>query len=658
MNYKKLLIFTILFFQFLPSFLKAQGNCVSGCNDNAYTRSSDPNTIEYDAMVSVFHSTIVKESDGTVKIWGQGSASNGSSHIAPPQIINATNYPGLTGDVLKFTAGSIGTSHQFAVLTTKGLFVWGIQGTLIDSKLTSSNNFSSVAIGTAGVSGTKADGLPVGVSPTDVKMLFGSYGTLAIVTCSGEAWVLSFKGDKNGDGTSQNSANNIVWHRVRKSSTATDYLTDVVALRGTTWAMIALTSDGKIYTWGNRTYLGDGSPRQNQRTYATEMAVPDGITPKMIGMTINNNDNDNKDTDDNDITYYLLGTNGNLYALGENGKRQIGDFTTTNRTSWTRPLKSSSSTDYITNIAWISPQEHDNKYPAINVLTADGKLYAWGENNGNMFGMPSTGTYNPTYMPGSIASTEAYDETKLNHTDVLMAVETGGHTTIAVKQCSNKFGYVGHKINGSMGNNTSDSGFENQYNFGDTANLNICGAATVPAVPTEIKICPSTVYNLSDAHQGTIPSGFSLVWYTTATRDSGTEISAPVGPGTYYAFYIPASGPCTSPSYVQVIVSYYSTSEASANNCYCTKPGSTQTGGSPTKVGITNQTKLSTWPEAVPNGHITLESKTNGFVITRVANSGVITEPKKGMLIYDIAASCVKLYNGTAWKCIQRGCNE
>ncbi len=48
-----------------------------------------------------------------------------------------------------------------------------------------------------------------------------------------------------------------------------------------------------------------------------------------------------------------------------------------------------------------------------------------------------------------------------------------------------------------------------------------------------------------------------------------------------------------------------------------------------------------------PNGFITLESKTKGFVITRVENDSKITDPKEGMLIYDIDASCVKLYNGT-----------
>ncbi|WP_284462569.1 GEVED domain-containing protein [Chryseobacterium sp.] len=91
---------------------------------------------------------------------------------------------------------------------------------------------------------------------------------------------------------------------------------------------------------------------------------------------------------------------------------------------------------------------------------------------------------------------------------------------------------------------------------------------------------------------------------------------------------------------------------------YCTKPGDFSLAGIPTKVGITTQTKLTGWPENVPNGHITLESKEKGFVITRVAQSSDITDPKEGMIVYDIAAQCVKLYNGTLWKCIQRSCNN
>lgn len=53
-------------------------------------------------------------------------------------------------------------------------------------------------------------------------------------------------------------------------------------------------------------------------------------------------------------------------------------------------------------------------------------------------------------------------------------------------------------------------------------------------------------------------------------------------------------------------------------NLHCSKPGDFTTGGNPTNVGITNQTKLPNWPEAIPNAFITLESKADGLVLTRV----------------------------------------
>ena len=104
----------------------------------------------------------------------------------------------------------------------------------------------------------------------------------------------------------------------------------------------------------------------------------------------------------------------------------------------------------------------------------------------------------------------------------------------------------------------------------------------------------------------------------------------------------------------------YSISKITAEACEsgCVQPGSTVIGGTPTKVGITIQEKNDKWPESVPNGFIAFESKTKGFVITRVANSGVVVEAKEGMLIYDIAAKCVKLYNGTIWNCLAKSCNE
>lgn len=77
-----------------------------------------------------------------------------------------------------------------------------------------------------------------------------------------------------------------------------------------------------------------------------------------------------------------------------------------------------------------------------------------------------------------------------------------------------------------------------------------------------------------------------------------------------------------------------------------------------TSAGVSTLSETSKgWPENVPNGYLAFESKNKGFVITRVPNENSITQPKEGMLIYDIQARCVKLHNGTDWRCIQKKCD-
>lgn len=98
---------------------------------------------------------------------------------------------------------------------------------------------------------------------------------------------------------------------------------------------------------------------------------------------------------------------------------------------------------------------------------------------------------------------------------------------------------------------------------------------------------------------------------------------------------------------------------------FCTQPGASGTPDGYTKFGITVQQKNTAWPENIPNGFLAMESKNKGFVMTRVQHvsetpqpGDSITEPKEGMLLYDIQDKCVKLYNGTEWKCVQRSCND
>jgi hypothetical protein len=96
-------------------------------------------------------------------------------------------------------------------------------------------------------------------------------------------------------------------------------------------------------------------------------------------------------------------------------------------------------------------------------------------------------------------------------------------------------------------------------------------------------------------------------------------------------------------------------------NACCTNPPATGTPDGYTKTGISNLVGFTGgatgWPGNVPNGFVAIESKNKGFVITRVASSSSILAPVEGMLIYDIAAACIKLYNGTAWNCLAKACN-
>ncbi|WP_353119569.1 hypothetical protein [Myroides odoratus] len=517
--------------------------CVEGiCNANAYLNSSDPNTIEYDNMVSSFHATLVREYDGKVRVWGQGIGQSGAN-IAPPIELNGTNYGTgankLTGAVLRF---AIGGAHQFAVLTTEGLYIWGVSGQLVPTNIpnVANNSFRKVSIGSYNVNGgaPKADGLPDGVQPTAVKMMFGTNSGLAIVTCDGQAWVLASNGDAYGDGAIQTLQNNSLWHRV--STEPGVPLEDVVAVRGAFNSFMALTSQGKIYTWGLVTRLGNNTAAVG-RKFATLMSLPVGVIPKMIGMTSSNIGR----------TYYLLATDGRLFSLGDNAMQQLGDGGTVARNGWYQVITSKvvGGVTYSIrdNIAWISPQEHFASSASINVLTNEGKLWAWGNNSGGMLGS-TLAIMPPTFMPGS--STGAYNPKQLNVSDHLMAVESGGHTSLVIKQCAARFGYVGHQTAGSMSDNITANGSFSQYTFGNTSEVHICGAISLPVL-SDGKMCPGATFDLANAE----PSAgvFGIDWWMDANATIPVEEPGSVPAGTYYGTYQGLSVKCPTP----MKVSYY-----------------------------------------------------------------------------------------------------
>ncbi len=440
----------------------------------------------YDKLISGYHASVAIKSTGEYSIWGANMAPSGLTGQLTPLEINGTNYSGISGTIYK--AGIGGTNSgasidQAVVLTSTGLFAWGAIGSLFNPSLTNSAGVAQITP----PSGSSPIGLPMGLEPQDVKMLFAVYRTLVLLSKSGDVYVLGYlTGALDGNGAAQGTTGMNSWQRVKLN--ATTYLTGVKNVRGQSAsanynAFVAETTDGKMYTWGASTFLGDGTGAA-YRSFATEMTLPADVKTKgikMIGVTggITGGSLYN--------TYYVLSNSGNLYAMGDNKNYQCGDFSRDLlHLDWVQAKKSSAPNDFLTNVIFVTVQEHSNSVPAASAITKAGDLYSWGYNARNMLGRPIE---NASYDPGLAGGFN-------QGTDKALFAEMGGHTLLYVKEGSSKFCYVGHRINGSMGDGTSFDAKEPIFNCDQTPTIDLCGSvpnvsdsttSTINASPKIIK---------------------------------------------------------------------------------------------------------------------------------------------------------------------------
>lgn len=211
----------------------------------------DPDKL-YDILSSSFHQTTAQLADD--RGWaGWGQQMGGTTNIAPPRSIMGSSPVGGTniGDAfpdvkpLLVTTGSATTSHQTVALGDDGKFyAWGSQGTVLATGFTSGADVHATTLS-----------LPAGVDATDVALLFASYQFLAIVA-NGNVWVLtpSSSSDLHGDGGSATTDNG--WHKVQTDAIGNPDLDNVIAVRGQAsaggiGAVMALTADREVYTWGS-----------------------------------------------------------------------------------------------------------------------------------------------------------------------------------------------------------------------------------------------------------------------------------------------------------------------------------------------------------------------------------------------------------------------
>ncbi|MEN9332102.1 MAG: hypothetical protein RLZZ94_1192, partial [Bacteroidota bacterium] len=512
-------------------------------NANAQCNVNNP----YDKIVSGYHGSIALKTDGSYALWGQSMSNTGASDLTSPITLNATNFPALgSATPLLATLGGVGGGgkDQMILLASDGLYAWGPETYVLNTNLTASAAFAKIATPTNGDASTK---LPSGMVSTDVSAIYGTYQTLIVLTKNdnvnsfrnGQVWVITQASlALEGNGGTASSVGSSSWLRVKTN--ATTYLSGVIAVRGevsaaptTSSALIALTSTGLVYTWGNSCYLGNATAKV-AKNFATLMTLPSEFSainiPKLIGVT-----GGTKNTTTSCNTYYLLSNSGSLYALGDNSKKQCGDFTTTERTSWVN-VKSSASTNF-NNINFFSCQEHTGGIACIAAITNDGKLYTWGEDDGELLGRGTgtTANYDPGIASGTLGSTA-------------VTCEMGGHTLVYLSVGSDHFCYVGHQTNGSMGcgSCTGVAGTVTSFNCIDPPVLPICGyvpnaananMSTIIANPSSINVNATSTITVqlkqSNGSNLTTSGGTVVISASVGNVSSVTDNND----GTYTATY-------------------------------------------------------------------------------------------------------------------------
>lgn len=521
------------------------GSFVLAGNFNSISAQCNVND-KYDKIISGYHSSIALKSNGTYAVWGAYMQKTGNTDQLSPQDINATNYTGLTGTILKAALGGSKAGaavDQGILLTSSGLWAWGVKGAVLNTTQAGVSTFARITSPT----GAETTGLPTGILPDSVANMIATYQTLFLLTKGGNVWVLtqaSLAIEANG-GTA-GSAGSSTWKQVKTGAGVN--LQQVIAVRGQVSsnslnAFFALTASGKLYTWGNSTYLGDGNGVA-ARNYATQMSLPAGFTGtiKMIGVTGGIAQSGYTSTKN---TYYLLDETGKLYSLGDNSQKQCGDFTTTERTSWVRVQKSATSGDYLTNINYISAQEHNSSFPGIAAINSSGQLYTWGNNSSGMLSRTSDNT-----TSGSATSVVSYDPgIAVGFSGVAISVEVGGHTMVYLKEGSDRFCYAGHQIQGSMGDGTTTGAGTTSsatliHTCSSTPQLEVCGYVPVVASVLNSEISASTnlitangiststiTIRLKDASGNYLTKSGGVVTVTTSEGTLGTVVDN--NDGTY-----------------------------------------------------------------------------------------------------------------------------
>ncbi|MCF6279166.1 MAG: Ig-like domain-containing protein [Flavobacteriaceae bacterium] len=391
-----------------------------------------------DILITSYHQSIARTENGYIT-WGEDMASNGTGDPIMQEISPANGY-NYTGAIVQY-AVSGNTGGQAFLLTTTGLYAWGLVDEVVNSDFVSGSAFAVMA-------------LPGVVTATDVIDLFATSNAFVIITTTGEVWVASRESRVSGN-TSTNTA---IWQNVQTSAGVP--LTDVFHVTGSDVALYAQQNDGDIFVWGNSVYLGDGNGASNY-DYATQMTAP-ASTPTYISSYFNDTDTQHG--------VLALGQDGRIYGVGHNTANRIITETTGAVLNW-ETIKYSNGIE-MTNVLQISTNQTSEQFSSAaaivdGVLPSDpNNLYTWGNDNFGNIGHGNAGLVEFPSVPGGYTL----------GVDDAIYVSVGGHATTIYNKSTKTICFTGHVIDNSTGGLTGATA--TSFVCITVVNFDLCGVNT------------------------------------------------------------------------------------------------------------------------------------------------------------------------------------
>jgi alpha-tubulin suppressor-like RCC1 family protein len=348
---------------------RADTAAVSGAlyawGDNSVGELGDGTTTQHDSPEAVTLATGVTAtavsagtgfslaigSDGNLYAWGnntEGQLGDGTTtqHTSPEVITLATG--------IKPAAISAGELDGLAIGSDGKLYAWGDNsfGELGDGTTTNHDSPEVITLATGikatAISAGELDGLAIG---SDGNLYaWGSNGT----TINGTPQTFG----ELGDGTTTN-------HDSPEVITLATGIKPTAVSAGPAHTL-AIGSDGKLYAWGFNTdgSLGDGTTTEHDSPEVISLAT--GIKPTAVSAGT-----------DSSLT---IGSDGKLYAWGDDTFGELGDGTTTQRNS----------PEVITLATGVKPTAVSAAGLDGMAIGSDGNLYAWGSNAATVNGTLET----------------------------------------------------------------------------------------------------------------------------------------------------------------------------------------------------------------------------------------------------------------------------